>query len=61
MQKELVELNEKTKQLFENAFDISEDFNYVDIDQFQSGTIKDSDDSIKQQKFTDLLRKGPVS
>jgi hypothetical protein len=32
MQKQLLELNEKTKQAFENAFDISEDYSWTDID-----------------------------
>lgn len=61
MQKELSDLNEKTKQAFENAFDISEDYNYNDIDQYQSGEYKDQDESLKQAQFTRLMRKGPVS
>lgn len=61
MQKELSDLNEKTKQAFENAFDISEDYNWADIDQYQSGVFKNDDESVKQTYFSKLMQKGPVS
>jgi len=61
MKKELSEMNEKAKQAFENAFDISEDYSWNDIDQYQSGEYKDQDDNIKSTLYMKLMHKGPVS
>ena len=59
--KELLKQNEKTKQLFENAFDESEDFDIKLFDEtYQSGQ-KILDDASKVKVFNKLVQKAPVS
>lgn len=61
MKEELEKLNAETQKAFESNFDISEDFNFEDMDQFQSGAYVEADDDDKLEEFGKLMIKSPVS
>ena len=54
-------MNLQTKKAFESTFDISEDFNFADIDLYQSGAFAANSETDKMTFYANLLAKGPVS
>ena len=59
--KELAAMNEKTKKEFDNAFDVSEDFDYSEMDTIYLSGQHALDSQAKSIAFQNLIRKSPVS